>query len=679
MIPRWLVSLSGSLRRVGWWCLVSAAGLAVVGLCALLAAWVGIDLPEQMLTDPPDSPRVTDAKGRAILTLVGPDDQWRLDVPISRMSPWLAKAAVATEDERFYLHEGIDPIAAVRAISQNALLQYRFSGASTITMQTCRLKDPNRRTWRTKIVESIRALKLEQHWPKGRILEAWLNLAPMGGNVQGVEAAAWQYFGKSAAQLSLGESALLVGLAQSPSRYRPDRHLDRALGRQRVVLKRMLTEGYITQTQYQQAVDQPIQLRRTPNLRGAPHAAWMALSRRSGGGQICLDLDIQDIAYTQIARGLESLPDRTQAAAVIIDIESAGLVAMVGSPSWADPDSGQVNFAAAWRSPGSALKPFVYAAAMQAGRLRPDSTVYDVPIVRGAWQPENFDRVFRGEVSAAQALRDSLNIPAILVAEAVGIERCTGLMRACGIQLPDNAAARGQLAAVTGAVEVRLLELTNGYATLGRGGVHRPWRLFVDDQAQPTEALVSDVAAAINRMLSLTERTELAQPDGPWCMWKTGTSSGRRDAWAVGQRAICHRRLGRRRQWPGAFGVRRRRSRRADLPVPGASPSPGRRETACGPAHRGATSDRPAGRLRPGSASHAQARGRGTLHRPGRTDRHPSSGQSLQRHSVVPQRSTDLARPGGPAGPADRRPRVASGRRDRGLRLGCTDRHNRGA
>ncbi|MFW5840006.1 MAG: penicillin-binding protein 1C [Planctomycetota bacterium] len=528
------MSLSGSLRRVGWWCLVSAAGLAVVGLCALLAAWVGIDLPEQMLTDPPDSPRVTDAKGRAILTLVGPDDQWRLDVPISRMSPWLAKAAVATEDERFYLHEGIDPIAAVRAISQNALLQYRFSGASTITMQTCRLKDPNRRTWRTKIVESIRALKLEQHWPKGRILEAWLNLAPMGGNVQGVEAAAWQYFGKSAAQLSLGESALLVGLAQSPSRYRPDRHLDRALGRQRVVLKRMLTEGYITQTQYQQAVDQPIQLRRTPNLRGAPHAAWMALSRRSGGGQICLDLDIQDIAYTQIARGLESLPDRTQAAAVIIDIESAGLVAMVGSPSWADPDSGQVNFAAAWRSPGSALKPFVYAAAMQAGRLRPDSTVYDVPIVRGAWQPENFDRVFRGEVSAAQALRDSLNIPAILVAEAVGIERCTGLMRACGIQLPDNAAARGQLAAVTGAVEVRLLELTNGYATLGRGGVHRPWRLFVDDQAQPTEALVSDVAAAINRMLSLTERTELAQPDGPWCMWKTGTSSGRRDAWAVG-------------------------------------------------------------------------------------------------------------------------------------------------
>ena len=532
-VPR---TIRRCLRSAARWTARAALAAFVLALAGFVAAWFALPFPREALESLSSSPVVTDASGREMIALVGADDQWRIPVPLERMSPWLIDATIAVEDRRFHDHGGVSLPAAGRAAWQNLVHGRRVSGASTITMQLCRMLDDRDRTLRAKMLESLRALQLEQIWPKRRILQAYLNLAPYGANIRGVEAASRLWFGKSAAQLSLAEAALLAGLPQSPQRYRPDRHLDRARRRQRAVLDAMVAAGCISPAQRDEAAAQPIDIVRRPNLGGGLQAAWLALQRRPGGGRTTIDLDLQQRLEDAVQRGLARLPDGTQAAAVLVDVEQAAIVALVGSADGDAAGGSAFNCATAWRSPGSALKPFVYAAAMDAHRLAPESLVYDVPIERGGWTPENFDRTFRGSLRADEALRISLNVPAILVAEAVGLDRCTGLMEACGVVLPPGAVQRGQLAAVTGAVEVRLVDLVNAYATLARGGVRRPLRLLADEQAPPARALRPEVAAAINHVLSGHARAaDAAQPPpAAWCMWKTGTSSGRRDAWAVG-------------------------------------------------------------------------------------------------------------------------------------------------
>ena len=184
-----------------------------------------------------------------MLAVVGRDDQWRFPVPLGRVSPWLAQATVAVEDERFYRHPGVDPLAVVRAVGQDLAAFRTVSGASTLTMQICRMVDDRPRTLTAKAIEAFRALQLERRYDKGRILECYLNIAPYGGNLRGVEAAAQVYFGRPAADLSLGEAALLAGLPQSPSRYRLDRHPQAARARRHRVLQRMVELDMITAEQ----------------------------------------------------------------------------------------------------------------------------------------------------------------------------------------------------------------------------------------------------------------------------------------------------------------------------------------------------------------------------------------------------------------------------------------------
>jgi penicillin-binding protein 1C len=235
-----------------------------------------------------------------------------------------------------------------------------------------------------------------------------------------------------------------------------------------------------------------------------------------------------------------STPDAAQCAAVIIEIARAGLVAMVGnvtSPATKGGGYTWTNGAVALRSPGSTLKPFIYAAAFEEGLLSPDTLVYDVPIDRAGWAPANFDGAYAGELPADEALRRSLNIPALLIAESVGIDRCLGAIESAGIRLPAAAQSRGGLAFVVGACEVTLFDLVNAYATLGRGGLRCSPRLFLDEPIAAVRVLDAGVSAVVNDELSCRRRTPrgLAAGEQPaWFMWKTGTSSGRRDAWAVG-------------------------------------------------------------------------------------------------------------------------------------------------
>jgi penicillin-binding protein 1C len=528
--------------------LVLAAGFALL--------WVLHPLPEELLEPRSGSPAVYDREGRPLLILTDENGEWRLPVELSATGPWIAKATVAVEDHRFYRHAGVDLASVLRAVGQNVSAGRVVSGASTITMQLCRLLDPRPRDLAAKVSEAIRALKLERRLEKDEILELYLNLAPYGGNVVGVEAAARIWFGKSAADLSLPEAALLAGLPQSPTRYRPDLHPDRAMVRRRQVLTRMLEEGVIDRTAFERAEAAPVRVRplaaagRRLSAGTGRHAAWWALAERPRGGRTALDKDLQALVEPLARAHATGLPPGSDVAVVVLEIATGEVRALVGSAEYADPVDGQVNGALALRSPGSALKPFVYAAAFATGRLGPDSSVPDRPIDRGGWRPRNFRPGFAGEVKAAEALRRSLNLPAMRTLEAVGLTRCVGTMRAAGLPLPEGTEARAGLALATGAVEVRLLDLVNAYATIGRGGTFRPARLFPGGEPEPRpdspgaepearRALPESACREIDRVLSCRARPPkglegMRPEDVRWFMWKTGTSSGRRDAWAVG-------------------------------------------------------------------------------------------------------------------------------------------------
>ena len=519
--------------------LKTAALFGVVLAIALGLAWHLCPFPVERLGQWSTSPAVLDAKGRPMLSIVAPDEQWRLPICLAEVSPWLMQATIAVEDERFYRHRGVDLLAIVRAVGQNAVAGRIVSGASTLDMQVCRMMDNRPRTCGAKLIEAFRAVQLNRLMSKEQILEMYLNVAPYGGNLRGVEAASLRYFNKRAKDLSLAEAALLAGLPQSPSRYRPDRNLDAALRRQRVVLHRMFQNGLIGEPRLADALACPVEVCVSPRLPRATHAGFLALKRRPAGGRTTIDLDIQGALERLASEHTGTLPDGTELAVVVIDVAESAIVAMLGSGDPEDPVDGQVNGALAKRSPGSALKPFLYATAFEMERLNGESIVYDVPIARGAWTPANFDRTHTEQISAAEALRRSLNVPAILVAEGIGLARCCGTLEAVGIHLPADAHKRGGLALAVGGIEVSLLDLTNAYATLARHGVRRRPRLFMDESSEAASVLKSQVCASINDILSSRQRPPSTLSEGsgdrvPWFMWKTGTSSGRRDAWAVG-------------------------------------------------------------------------------------------------------------------------------------------------
>ena len=524
-----------------------AVGIVSVPIVPFVVCWFLFPFPWEKLGHGDSSILVLDRSGRTLLELVGKDDQRRRPIPLSAMSPWLTKAVVAVEDERFEEHFGVDPVAITRAVGQNLQARRTVSGASTISMQVCKMIDDRPRTWHAKIVESFRALQLESGWSKSQILEEYLNQIPCGGNLRGVEVASQVYFGKSAARLSLGEAALLVGLPQSPNRYAPDRHPEAAGRRRETVLRRMLETGQITMAQHAEAMQEPIVVgTRTVPTPIATHAVWMALAQNAAGGRTTIDLDLQQEVESLVHDHATTLPPGADVAVVVLDVEANEIMALVGSANEHDPRDGQVNGVLALRSPGSALKPILYAAAFEARRLSPESMVDDVPIERAGWTPENFDRTHQGAMTAAEALRQSLNVPAITITEGLGLPRCLGLLESVGVKLPADAESRGGLAVATGGLEVTLLDLTNASATLAREGVCCTPSLLLDHPGDDRDSagrgvrvLDHNVCRAISTILSSEHRCprgfeSVPHESRPVFCWKTGTSSGRRDAWAIG-------------------------------------------------------------------------------------------------------------------------------------------------
>lgn len=514
-----------------------AAG-AALGAAALVTAVVAVPFPEKLIAGVAYSPEWAAADGTRIRSEPARDGQWSLRRDLGELSPWLTKATIAIEDKRFRSHPGVDPLATARALADNLRHARRVSGSSTLSMQLCRILTDRPRTWWVKLDEALLALRLERAHTKDEILTLYLNLAPYGGNRRGVEAAALAYFGKNARELTLAEAALLAGIPQSPERLRPDLHPEAALVRRAAVLRAMVAAGYITEARRLAADAEPLPAKVPPPPVVAPHLGRLAAQRRPAGARLTLDITLQREVERVMATAGAGARD-LQAAVVIERLDTASIVGWVGAlPGHA---AGLVDHARRLRSPGSTLKTFAYALAFEDRKLTPESALPDTPADIFTWAPKNHDDRLRGEVTVGQALRESLNLPALAVTRDVGLRRARATAEACGVPCPPEAARRAGLSWVVGGAEVRLAALTEAYATLGRGGLAAPPRLFTDEPLpQPRRVLSIETCAALDHCLGVSDEhlprgwENLPADRRAWFMWKTGTSSGGRDAWSVG-------------------------------------------------------------------------------------------------------------------------------------------------
>ncbi|CRL98934.1 Penicillin-binding protein F [Pseudomonas sp. 24 E 1] len=465
---------------------------------------------------------------------------WRYPVQTSEVSPYYLDALLTYEDRWFYQHPGVNPLALVRATWQNLTGARVVSGGSTLSMQVARLLDPHSRTFHGKLRQLWRTAQLEWHLSKEEILNLYLNRAPFGGTLQGVAAASWAYLGKSPSQLTHAEAALLAVLPQAPSRLRPDRHPQRAQEARDKVLRRLGEFKVWPQAAVDEALQEPLLLapRLEPSL--APLLA-RRLNRPDSPPLIRTTLDatlqrrLEDLLLGWRAR----LPEHTSAAILVVEEETMAVRAYLGSVDINDAKRfGHVDMISALRSPGSTLKPFLYGMALDDGLIHSESLLQDVPRRYGDYRPGNFSMGFTGAVPASTALSSSLNLPAVQLLEAYGPKRFAAEMRIGGVPLALPALAEPNLALILGGAGSRLEDLVSGYSAFARDGRSATIRLQPDDALRERPLLSPGSAWIVRRILSgqarpdRDPRAELVQR--PVLAWKTGTSYGFRDAWAIG-------------------------------------------------------------------------------------------------------------------------------------------------
>ncbi len=517
---------------------------------------------------------VYDRHGTLLYETLNRDTGRQAFIALAEMPEGLKNAFLSTEDKDFYKHSGIDLKAVLRAVWQNVSAGEIVSGGSTITQQVVRnlIGVNQQRTFRQKLKESVLALKIDKFFDKDQIFEVYLNSIYFGGLAYGVESAAWQYFNKSAAHLDLAESAFLAGLPQAPNRYYPFEHFERAKARQQIVLSAMLDNGVISEEEYEQALAETLRLERADFAKKAPHFVDYVLSdcgtncgsdsgtnsgsdrgsdRGSDGGYkivTTLDLGMQERVETIVESDLTFLSrfNIENAAAVILDARNSDILAMVGSADYNDPTiQGAVNVATSLRQPGSSIKPLVYAAAFEKG-WTPFTTITDEPIQFKTadglpYSPRNFDLTYHGEVTLAEALAQSLNVPAVRVMDFVGIRDFLQWAERLGITTFDQPAEHYGLSLALGSGEVRLLDLVNAYSVFANHGRRADVRfLLSDDPPRAVSVLQPGTARAISAILSSNElRLSAFGEENPLNLpfpvaAKTGTTRNFRDNWTIG-------------------------------------------------------------------------------------------------------------------------------------------------
>lgn len=534
------------LKRLG-----KRTGIALLSLVLLFFV---LDLLFPLRVEVTYSPVIAARDGTVLHAYLTRDQQWRMKARLDEITPGLRKAIVYKEDKHFYRHFGIDVLAVGRALFNNVFQGRRTSGASTITMQVARMLEPKRRSYGNKLVEMFRALQLEKRYSKDEILQLYLNLVPYGSNIQGVKAASVLYFGKSPDQLSLAEITALSIIPNRPNALVIGRDNARIVAVRNKWLDRFGEACLFDAATIRDALAEPLNASRLPAPDAVPQLSERLRRAYPGEAEIRSTIDetaqkkAEDLVHNYSAS--LKLHRIHNAAVVVLDNRTHEVIAYVGSPDFKDKlHHGEVDGVHALRSPGSTLKPLVYGLAFDAGQLTPRFVLEDVPINIAGYAPENYDMDYRGAVSVEDALRQSLNIPAVLTLRRLGMDRFNEALFRAGFLSVWHSRKKLGLSAVLGGCGVRLDEMAGLYSAFANDGRFVPPRWTVPDsvwmkgkKTVPDSgiALVSPASAfMLTQVLS-----ELARPDlpslydkaggVPKIAWKTGTSYGRRDGWSIG-------------------------------------------------------------------------------------------------------------------------------------------------
>jgi penicillin-binding protein 1C len=465
--------------------------------------------------------------------------RWRLPATRENVDPRFFNLLFGYEDKRFLAHHGVDPLALGRAWGQLLRNRHIVSGASTLSMQVARLLEPRtERSFLAKLRQMVRAIELERELSKDQILALYLSLAPYGGNLEGIRAASLAYFGKEPRRLTLAESALLVALPQSPEQRRPDRALAAAQNARDRVLDRFAAAGLVPADEVAAAKREPVPDGRRPMPILAPHAADAAMAAAPGRSlhRLTIDATLQRNLEDLARERARVLGANLSVAILAVDHATGEVLARVASADYFDAGrAGQVDMTEALRSPGSTLKPFIYGLGFEDGFIHPETLIEDRPVRYGSYAPENFDLTFQGTVTVRRALQMSLNVPAVAVLDKVGASRFTARLGQAGgaLVLPKGEAPG--LAMGLGGVGVTLNDLVALYAGLARLGTTVPLvERMKDDPVAPIPRRLLDPVAAwyVGSVLLGTPPPDNAV--GGRIAYKTGTSYGYRDAWAIG-------------------------------------------------------------------------------------------------------------------------------------------------
>ncbi|MAC48243.1 MAG: penicillin-binding protein 1C [Oceanospirillum sp.] len=511
---------------------------------------------------------VLDRHGQPLRYFADQEGIWRHRVSVDQVSDDYLQALLAYEDRFFYQHPGINPLSLLRALGQFVRHGRVISGGSTLTMQVARILDPHSRSVAGKLWQMFRALQLEQQLSKVQILELYLNYAPFGGVLEGIQAASFHYLSKPAHRLRPAEAALMAVLPQAPSRYRPDRYPQRAEEARNKVLDRLSEQGVWDKPKVLRAKQEPVDIRPMDNPLVAPHLAYRLYKAtpETSVHYSTLDQQLQLQVESRLAYGASVMGREVSAAALVIDNRNHNVLAYAGSADFlAKERQGQVDMVQAVRSPGSSLKPFLYGLALDKSLIHSQSLLADVPFVSQHYQPENFNRHFSGPVSASQALQLSLNLPFVQLIEAYGAQNFMNRLLSSGIDL-SVPGGEGNPAMILGGAGIQLEHLVRLYASLANQGKvpELKFSLSEADSGKDNSRNTKDDRSDWGHHLSDAKQTHqfrhLLSPQAAWITWdtlravriptsagvdaarrlsgqigwKTGTSWGHRDAWAIG-------------------------------------------------------------------------------------------------------------------------------------------------
>ncbi|MFN8397437.1 MAG: penicillin-binding protein 1C, partial [Bacteroidia bacterium] len=491
------------------------------------------------------SPEVLARDGSLLRSYLTPDDKWRMSTSLQDVPEELPKALVAKEDRWFWWHPGINPVAVLRAGFGNATSGQRESGASTITMQLARMLEPKPRTLWGKVIEAFRALQLEWHHSKSEILEMYMTHLPYGGNIEGVKAASYLYFQRPPSQLSLAQCALLTVIPNRPNSLRPDQQPAAALAARNKWLNRFGEDGIFHPKALSDALNETLPSGRwTLPVRAPQFCQWVEPGNNATALRTTLDPRLQQLAQDLLANRVRRLRPMgiTNGAILIVDNRNMEVLAYCGSADFADKAAhGEVDAVQAVRSPGSALKPFIFALGFDKGQVTPQASMLDIPGEFTDFSPVNYDRDYRGEVSAEDALRNSLNLPAVRLLNKLGMSAFLRMLGRAGFATVIRQREELGLSLALGGCGVTMEELVRAYAAFAHGGELRSlrWRLGEEEHAATGRVCSPEAAFLVTEILSGIQRPDmpaeyLGRTKLPRVAWKTGTSFGRRDAWSIG-------------------------------------------------------------------------------------------------------------------------------------------------